>query len=127
MIPFFFFSFVPLASTVYVVHFFFILGKLWLLHTHTLAPLMSIFFFNVQKVMAAAAGGPAGVHMELGGKSAMIVFDDIEDIDATVDWSVFGFMSYIPSFHSVESEERLLCVCVYVCAGAGAGARVPLL
>lgn len=39
-----------------------------------------------QKVMAAAAAGPAGVHMELGGKSAMIVFDDIEDIDATVDW-----------------------------------------
>lgn len=36
--------------------------------------------------MAAAAAGPAGVHMELGGKSAMIVFDDIEDIDATVDW-----------------------------------------
>lgn len=39
-----------------------------------------------QKVMAAAAAGPAGVHMELGGKSAMIVFDDIEDIEATVDW-----------------------------------------
>ena len=36
--------------------------------------------------MAAAASGPTGVHMELGGKSAMIVFDDIEDIDATVDW-----------------------------------------
>lgn len=38
--------------------------------------------------MAAAAAGPCGVHMELGGKSAMIVFDDIEDIDATVDWCV---------------------------------------
>lgn len=53
---------------------------------------LSFLFYPPQKVMAAAAGGPAGVHMELGGKSAMIVFDDIEDIDATVDWSV-GFVA----------------------------------
>lgn len=38
--------------------------------------------------MAAAAAGPCGVHMELGGKSAIIVFDDVEDMNSTIDWCV---------------------------------------
>src|SRR3546814_17936874 len=38
-----------------------------------------------QNIMrAAATTGPRGVSLELGGKSSMIVFDDV-DIDATVD------------------------------------------
>lgn len=49
-------------------------------------PAGALFFLCRQKVMAAAAAGPVGVHMELGGKGAMIVFDDVQDIDATVDW-----------------------------------------
>ncbi|CAN0270524.1 unnamed protein product [Pylaiella littoralis] len=59
-----------------------------------------------QKVMAAAAGGPAGVHMELGGKSAMIVFDDIEDIDATVDWICVGI--FFNSGQVCSATSRLL-------------------
>eukprot|EP00903_Cladosiphon_okamuranus_P008338 g8021.t1 len=59
-----------------------------------------------QKVMAAAAAGPAGVHMELGGKSAMIVFDDIEDIDATVDWICVGI--FFNSGQVCSATSRLL-------------------
>ncbi|CAM9460686.1 unnamed protein product [Ectocarpus sp. 6 AP-2014] len=59
-----------------------------------------------QKVMAAAAGGPAGVHLELGGKGAMIVFDDIEDIDATVDWICMGI--FFNSGQVCSATSRLL-------------------
>lgn len=44
-----------------------------------------------QRVMEAAARtGPHDVHLELGGKSAMVVFDDVEDVEATVDWACVG-------------------------------------
>lgn len=37
--------------------------------------------------------GPTDVHLELGGKSAMIIFDDVEDLAATVDWACVGIFS----------------------------------
>ncbi|CAM9397565.1 unnamed protein product [Scytosiphon promiscuus] len=47
-----------------------------------------------QRVMEAAAkAGPTDVHLELGGKSAMIIFDDVEDVGATVDWACVGIFS----------------------------------
>ncbi|CAN0292788.1 unnamed protein product [Pylaiella littoralis] len=47
-----------------------------------------------QRVMEAAAkAGPTDVHLELGGKSAMLVFDDVEDVEATVDWACVGIFS----------------------------------
>ncbi|CBJ33263.1 Aldehyde dehydrogenase [Ectocarpus siliculosus] len=47
-----------------------------------------------QRVMAAAAkAGPTDVHLELGGKSAMIVFDDVEEVEAAVDWACVGIFS----------------------------------
>ncbi|CAM9627093.1 unnamed protein product [Ascophyllum nodosum] len=47
-----------------------------------------------KRVMEAAAkAGPTDVHLELGGKSAMIVFDDVEDVRATVDWICVGVFS----------------------------------
>lgn len=42
---------------------------------------------------AAAKAGPTDVHLELGGKSAMIVFEDVEDVGATVDWACVGVFS----------------------------------
>ncbi|CAN0521960.1 unnamed protein product [Laminaria digitata] len=63
--------------------------------------------------MAAASAGPCGVHMELGGKSAMIVFDDVEDMNATVDWCVRapehiadGVMAL--HFRAAHASQRLL-------------------
>ncbi|KAL1527643.1 hypothetical protein AB1Y20_009029 [Prymnesium parvum] len=41
------------------------------------------------KVMGAAAEGVKNVSLELGGKSAIIVFDDV-DIDKAVEWVMFG-------------------------------------
>lgn len=41
----------------------------------------------------AAKAGPTDVHLELGGKSAMLVFDDVEDVAATVDWACVGIFS----------------------------------
>lgn len=41
----------------------------------------------------AARAGPTDVHLELGGKSAMLVFDDVEDVAATVDWACVGIFS----------------------------------
>ncbi|CAN0501026.1 unnamed protein product [Discosporangium mesarthrocarpum] len=52
--------------------------------------------------MAAAANGPRGVHLELGGKSPMIVFEDIEDVKATADWSV------LPSSNPAASRQVTL-------------------
>ncbi|TPE49472.1 aldehyde dehydrogenase family protein [Maribrevibacterium harenarium] len=40
-------------------------------------------------VMKAAAAGIKPVTLELGGKSALIIFDDT-DIDAAVEWTMFG-------------------------------------
>lgn len=46
---------------------------------------------DAARVMEAAAkAGPHDVHLELGGKSSMIVFDDVEDVEATVDWACVG-------------------------------------
>lgn len=42
---------------------------------------------------AAAKAGPNDVHLELGGKSAMLVFEDVEDVAATVDWACVGIFS----------------------------------
>lgn len=41
------------------------------------------------KIMAAAAPGIRNVSLELGGKSAILVFDDV-DIEAAVEWIMFG-------------------------------------
>lgn len=42
-----------------------------------------------RRVMTAAARGIKPVTLELGGKSALIIFDDTE-IDAAVEWTMFG-------------------------------------
>jgi len=44
-----------------------------------------------RKIMAAAALGPRAISLELGGKSALIAFEDA-DIDATVDWIITGIL-----------------------------------
>ncbi|MDH4560360.1 aldehyde dehydrogenase family protein [Pseudomonas sp. BN411] len=41
------------------------------------------------KVMSAAAADIKNISLELGGKSALIVFDDV-DIEAAVEWILFG-------------------------------------
>ncbi len=47
---------------------------------------------TAQKIMTcAAATGPRGLTLELGGKSPLIAFPDC-DIDATVDWIITGFV-----------------------------------
>jgi len=46
---------------------------------------------TARRVMAAAATGPRAVSLELGGKSAMLVFPDA-DVDAAVDWALTGVM-----------------------------------
>lgn len=52
------------------------------------------FHHVLKRVMAAAAkAGPTDVHLELGGKSAMIVFDDVEEVEAAVDWACVGIFS----------------------------------
>jgi|EP00945_MAST-04E_sp_MAST-4E-sp1_P002857 betaine-aldehyde dehydrogenase len=50
---------------------------------------------TAQKVMAAAAAGPRGVSLELGGKSPLIVFEDCAEpkmFDAIVDWVLTGVL-----------------------------------
>ena len=46
---------------------------------------------TARKIMAAAAMGPRGLSLELGGKSALIVFEDA-DIPAAVDWIITGIL-----------------------------------
>jgi betaine-aldehyde dehydrogenase len=46
---------------------------------------------TARKIMAAAALGPRGISLELGGKSPLIVFEDA-DIPATVDWIITGIL-----------------------------------
>jgi len=46
---------------------------------------------TARKIMAAAAMGPRGISLELGGKSPLIVFEDA-DINATVDWIITGIL-----------------------------------
>jgi betaine-aldehyde dehydrogenase len=46
---------------------------------------------TAQKVMAAAAMGPRGLSLELGGKSPLIVFEDA-DIAGAVDWILTGIL-----------------------------------
>ena len=41
---------------------------------------------TAQRVMAACAKGPRGVSLELGGKSPLIIFDDVENLEGCVDW-----------------------------------------
>ncbi|KAL6068257.1 Betaine aldehyde dehydrogenase 2 [Balamuthia mandrillaris] len=41
-------------------------------------------------IMSAAAADIKKVSLELGGKSPMLVFDDVQDIDAVVEWIMFG-------------------------------------
>lgn len=45
---------------------------------------------TARKIMMAASMGPRAVSLELGGKSPMIIFDDVSDIDAAVDWTCTG-------------------------------------
>lgn len=42
-----------------------------------------------RRLMAEAAAGPTPVTLELGGKSPIVVFDDV-DFDAAVEWIMFG-------------------------------------
>ena len=44
---------------------------------------------TAQKIMQAAAMGPRGISLELGGKSPLIVWEDA-DVNATVDWIITG-------------------------------------
>lgn len=44
-----------------------------------------------RRIMAAASQGPRSVTMELGGKSALIVFEDA-DIPSAVDWIITGIL-----------------------------------
>ena len=44
---------------------------------------------TAQKIMAAAALGPRGLSLELGGKSPLVVFPDA-DVQGAVDWIITG-------------------------------------
>jgi betaine-aldehyde dehydrogenase len=44
---------------------------------------------TAQKIMAAAALGPRGLSLELGGKSPLVVFPDA-DVSGAVDWIITG-------------------------------------
>eukprot|EP00904_Undaria_pinnatifida_P003514 jgi/Undpi1/13163/HiC_scaffold_8.g02825.m1 len=58
-----------------------------------------------QRVMEAAAkAGPTDVHLELGGKSSMIIFDDVEDVRAAVDWACVGIFSNTGQICSATSR-----------------------
>ena len=46
---------------------------------------------TARRIMAAAAAGPRAVSLELGGKSAMIVFEDAH-LDGVVDWVLTGIL-----------------------------------
>ena len=47
---------------------------------------------TAQKIMAAAALGPRAISLELGGKSPLVVFDDVSDVNAVVDWILTGIL-----------------------------------
>jgi len=47
---------------------------------------------TARRVMAAAAMGPRGISLELGGKSPLIIFEDFSDINAAVDWVLTGVL-----------------------------------
>ena len=47
---------------------------------------------TAQKIMTAAALGPRGLSLELGGKSPLVVFEDA-DVPAAVDWICTGYDS----------------------------------
>jgi betaine-aldehyde dehydrogenase len=47
---------------------------------------------TARRVMAAAAMGPRGISLELGGKSPLIVCEDGGDMDAIVDWVLTGIL-----------------------------------
>jgi len=58
--------------------------------------------------------GPTDVHLELGGKSAMIVFDDVEDLAATVDWACVGIFSnsgQVCRYSRTRGFDKALSVC----------------
>ncbi|KAM3395927.1 hypothetical protein P3S68_004933 [Capsicum galapagoense] len=42
------------------------------------------------KIVTAAAQLVKPVILELGGKSPIVVFDDIHDLDIAVEWTLFG-------------------------------------
>nr|BAD34952.1 betaine aldehyde dehydrogenase [Zoysia tenuifolia] len=46
-----------------------------------------------KRVMTAAAQMVKPVSLELGGKSPLIVFDDIDNIDNAVEWAMFGIFA----------------------------------
>jgi len=46
---------------------------------------------TARKIMMAAAMGPRGISLELGGKSPLIVFEDA-DISSAVDWIITGIL-----------------------------------
>ena len=54
----------------------------------------------------SALSGLKPVHLELGGKSPQVVFDDIEDIDATVSKIAAGM--YVNSGQVCTSGTRLI-------------------
>ena len=43
-----------------------------------------------QKLLQASAAHLRPTGLELGGKGSLIVFDDVQDIDAAVDWAMLG-------------------------------------
>nr|AAC49268.1 betaine aldehyde dehydrogenase [Sorghum bicolor] len=45
-----------------------------------------------KRIMTSAAQMVKPVSLELGGKSPLIVFDDIRDIDKAVEWTMFGIL-----------------------------------
>jgi len=49
---------------------------------------------TAQRVMSAAAMGPRGLSLELGGKSPLIVFEDA-DVESAVDWIILGICWYV--------------------------------
>lgn len=60
--------------------------------------------------MLNAAAKPTAVTTELGGKSALIIFEDA-DIQATVDWVITGF---VWGSGQVGSIIIVMCCCVVV-------------
>jgi acyl-CoA reductase-like NAD-dependent aldehyde dehydrogenase len=63
-----------------------------------------------KRIMTAAAQMVKPVSLELGGKSPLIVFDDV-DIDKAVEWAMFGIFANAGQVCSATSR-LLLHVCI---------------
>ena len=89
---------------------------------------------TARKIMAAASEGPRALSLELGGKSPLIAFEDIHDVESTVDWMLCGVVwgsgqvcsatSRVLLHRSIKDKviaRWVVGVCVCVCVGGCVG------